>query len=241
MVVPMDDHHRVCLLLAAWNDHGYRTRHQLARLLADRGIASVMLENPLYGDRRAEPTDDRPLATVSDFAIMGRAAVVEGRSLADHLHRQGYRVGAAGYSMGGNLAAFIGSMVPFPMAVAPAASPHAAGPAFLHGVLRLSVAWDAIDPDPQQARDRLSDFLHAASVLDWDPPGHLTAAVLVAGTVDGFVPTASVQAIHRHWPGSRMEWVTAGHASLLWRNKDRLADAIENSFRLLDELEREGG
>jgi hypothetical protein len=230
MVSPGGDHDRICILMAAWNDHGYRTRRMLARILADRGIASVMLENPLYGDRRPDPNDDRPLATAAEFAIMGRAAVVEGRSLADYLRRLGHRVGVAGYSMGGNLAAFIGTTVPFPMAVSPAASPHAAGPAFMHGILRLSVAWDALDDDPDRARSRLSDFLHAATVLDYEPPGHLGSAVIVAGTTDGFVPTASVQAIHRHWPGSTMEWVSAGHATLLWRNKERLADGIEGSF-----------
>lgn len=236
MITPGGDPDRICVLMAAWNDHGYRTRRQLARILADRGIASVMLENPLYGDRRTDPDDDRPLATAADFAVMGRAAVVEGRALVNHLRGQGYRVGVAGYSMGGNLAAFVGTMVSFPVAVAPTASPHAAGPAFVHGILRLGVAWDAFDDDPDRARGELSEFLHSASVLDWEAPPHLAAAVIVAGTVDGFVPTASVQAIHRHWAGSAMEWVKAGHASLLWRNKDRLADAVEASFDRLAAL-----
>jgi pimeloyl-ACP methyl ester carboxylesterase len=52
----------------------------------------------------------------------------------------------------------------------------------------------------------------------------------MAGTVDGFIPTAAVQRLHRHWPGSRLDWVHAGHGSLMWRRKDRLVNTIEDSF-----------
>jgi hypothetical protein len=60
----------ICLLMAAWNDHGYAKRSKLARQLAEEGVASLMLENPLYGERRVDPSDDRPLASASDFMLM---------------------------------------------------------------------------------------------------------------------------------------------------------------------------
>lgn len=227
---------RLCLLMAAWNEHGYRARTKLSRLLAAAGVASLILENPLYGSRRQDPKDDRPLATAADFGVMGRAAVEEGRALLAHLRRPGRRLGVSGYSMGGNIAAFIGVTVPFPVAIAPVAGSHSPGPPFVHGIISKAIDWEALGGDTQETRDRLSEFLLAASVLDHEPPDHTRAAVLVAGTVDGIVPTSAVQAVHRHWPGSRMEWVNAGHATLLWRNRPRMAAAIVEAFDRLDEI-----
>ena len=45
---------------------------------------------------------------------------------------------------------------------------------------------------------------------------------------------AYAQAVHRHWPGSEMEWVNGGHGSLLWFHRDRLVDAVVRSFERLD-------
>ena len=49
--------------------------------------------------------------------------------------------------------------------------------------------------------DRLWSVLGAASILDYDPPPHTAAAVIMAGTKDGFVPNATTLTLHRHWPG----------------------------------------
>lgn len=236
MVSPGPDPERVLLLMAAWSEHGYRARTALARLLADAGIASLILENPLYGERRTDPGDDRPLATVADFAVMGRAAVVEGMALLGHYRRRGAVTGVGGFSMGGNIAAFIGAMVPFPTAVAPAAGSHSPGPPFLQGVMRAAVDFEALGGDDPETEQRLRDFLLSATVLDHDPPPHAAAAVMVAGTIDGFVPTAAVLALHRHWPGSKVEWVHAGHATLLWRHKDRMAQGAVDAFARLEAL-----
>ncbi|MCB2223453.1 MAG: alpha/beta hydrolase family protein [Actinobacteria bacterium] len=237
VIEPPDGAERACVLMAAWNEHGYDARTRLARLLAPHGIASVILENPHYGARRADPGDDRPLATVADFAVMGRAAVVEGLTVLAAVRREGRTPGVAGFSMGGNMAAFVGAMAPFPTAISPAAGSHSPAPPFLQGVIRTAIAWDALGGDDPDTRERLRGFFRSASVLDHDPPPHTAAAVMVAGTIDGFVPTSAVLALHRHWPGSKMEWVNAGHATLLWRNKDRMADGIVQSFDRLAALD----
>ena len=238
MISPDPRPDRICLLMAAWNEHGYGARSKLAHLLAAGGIATVMIENPFYGDRRTDPSDDRPLATVSDFAIMGRAAVVEGVTLLSHFHREGYTPGVSGYSMGGNIAAFIGALVEFPTAIAAIAASHSPAPPFLHGVMRGSIAWDALGGDDPATEQRLRAFFESATVLDHEPAPHTAAAVLVGGTIDGFVPTSAVQALHRHWPGSRVEWVRSGHATLLWRHKERMAEAVIDSFQRLDASHR---
>ena len=236
MIAPADGTERVCVLMAAWNDHGYATRTKLAELLAARGVAAVMLENPLYGDRRADRSDGLPLATVSDFALMGRAAVVEGMTLLRHYHDTGMQTAVSGYSMGGNIAAFVGALTDFPVAIAPAAAPYSPAPPFIEGVLRHGIAWAALGGDEPATRERLERFFRSASVLDHDPAPHTAAAVLVAGTIDGFVPAAAVLSLSHHWPGAQVDWIRAGHATLLWRFKDRMADAVVSSFERLDAL-----
>ena len=233
LVGPAGGAERAVVLMASWNDHGYEGRRRLAADLAARGIASAMLEQPFYGERRADPADEQPITSVADFMWMGRSAVLEGRVLADWLRRRGYRVGVTGYSMGGNLAGFLAATMPFPVAAALLAAPFSPGPPFLHGILRHTIDWEAIGGDTPEVRQRLSEILHSASILRFPAPPHTRAAVLVAATRDGYVPTASTQAVHRHWPGSSLEWVNAGHGTLLWRNRDRLVDAVVRSFERL--------
>ncbi len=227
---------RAVVLMASWNDQGYEGRRKLAADLAARGIAAAMLEQPLYGERRAEPGDEQPIATVADFMWMGRAAVLEGRVLADHLRRRGYRVGVTGYSMGGNMAGFLAATMPFPVAPALLAAPFSPGPPFLHGILRNTVDWEALGGDSPEVRERLGRILFSASILRFPAPLHTRAAVLVAATRDGYIPTAAAQAIHRHWPGSELEWVNGGHGTLLWFHRDRLVEAVVRSFERLAAL-----
>jgi hypothetical protein len=234
LVAPPGGTGRAVVLMASWNDHGYEGRAKLAAGLAARGIASALLEQPFYGARRAVPGDEQPIATVADFMWMGRSAVLEGRVLADYLRRKGYRAGVSGYSMGGNMAGFLAAAMPFPVATALLAAPFSPGPPFLHGILRTTIAWEALGGDTPEVRDRLSEVLHSASILRFPAPPHTRAAVLVAATRDGYVPTAAAQAVHRHWPGSELEWVNAGHGTLLWFHRDRLAEAVVRSFERLD-------
>ena len=226
VLAPGPDTERMVVLMAAWNDHDFDTRATLAERLAARGIGSVMLENPFYGDRRPDPDDPQPMRTVAVFGTMGRATVLEGRVLARHLHDLGHTVGVSGFSMGGNMAAFVAAMAPFPVAPAPLAAAHSPAPPFVTGVLQTTVAWEALGADDRRTRRRLEEHLLLASVTAFDPPRRSDAAVLVAGTVDGYVPTAAVQAVHRHWPGSELDWVNVGHGALIWRRKDRLVDGI---------------
>ena len=228
---------RLCLLMASWNDHDYRTRSGIGRLLLDEGIATVMLMQPFYGPRRMEAPQDQAIAHVADFGLMGRAAVLEGRALAAALRREGYRMGVSGYSMGGNIAAFVIASLPFPVAGAPLAAGASPAPAFLQGLLRGALDWEALGGE-DAARDRLTEYLAAIDVTRFPAPPHTAAAVLLAATRDGYVPTAGPQAIHRHWQGSEMDWVNSGHAHLMRKRTNRLVGAIARSFDRLDEWER---
>ncbi len=235
LVTTAEGTERVVVLMAAWNDHDYRTRLTLVRLLLERGIGAAMLENPYYGDRRPDPEDPQPMSDVATFGTMGRATVLDGRVLADHLRRAGHTVGVSGFSMGGNMAAFVAATLPFPVAASPLAAAYSPAPPFVDGVLGVTVAWDALGGDTDDTKSRLEEHLLHASVLAFPPPLRSDAASLVAGTVDGYVPTAAVQAVHRHWPGSSLDWVNIGHGGLIWRRKSRLVDGITASFERLEQ------
>lgn len=221
---------RLVVLHPGWNDESYATRMRLGRMLLAEGVASVMPMHPFYGDRRRAPDMPTAVSTVSDFCLMGRGSVMEGRSLVKALHERGYTLGVAGYSMGGNIAGFVSTTSEVPVATAPIAASYSPGPVFKTGILRHTVAWEAFGGDTDEAVDELGRVIDAASILSFPALPHTAAAVLLAATKDGFVPNATTLALHRHWPGSKMEWVTAGHGSLQWRHKDRIVATIVESF-----------
>lgn len=227
LIEPVGGADRLCLLMAAWNDHGYDTRQRLADELLQRSLASLILEIPYYGHRRTVGSNEQPIQTVADFARMGVGAVAEGRALLSHF-RDRYRMGVSGYSMGGNIGALVGATAGFPVAMAPLAASHSPGPVFLDGVISNGIQWDALGGESHRAE--LRKALTAASVLEVPAPAWAPAAVLVAAHNDGFVPTEAVRALHKHWEGSELRWRKGGHATLLWRQREVLATAITDSF-----------
>lgn len=227
LIEPAGGTGRLCLLMAAWNDHGYDTRQQLAAELLLHGIGTLILEIPYYGSRRVVAAANQPIQTVADFARMGLGAVTEGRALLRQF-RGDYAMGVSGYSMGGNISALVGAAAGFPVAMAPLAASHAPGPVFLDGVISRGVQWSALGG--RNEADRLRAALTAASVLRLPVPEWSSAAVLVAARSDGFIPATAVELLHQHWTGSELRWQSGGHATLLWRQRPALANAIADSF-----------
>ncbi len=233
LIAPRSGTDRVVVMMAAWNEHDSRARFGIARRLAQRGIGTLVLENPYYGVRRPDDHDGQPIRTVDDFFRMGIGALTEGRGLLATVRSWGKVPGVAGYSMGGNLAALVSSTMPFPVATAPLAASYSPSPVYLDGVLRSGIDWAPLGGE-NAAEAHLRETLLSASVLDRPPPDHARHAVLVSARSDGYVPPAATEALHDHWPGSELRWIGGGHATLLWFHKRALADAIEDSFdRLL--------
>ena len=232
MVSPVLEPKRIVLLMAAFNDHGYSTRYALARHLAQRGIASVMLENPLYG-RRRNNQHKQATRTVLDLLVMGKAATLEGVSVLDALRRgTKARLGVSGYSMGGNIAALVGSVNPFPIALAPLAPPHSPGPVFAEGVLSRTVNWGSLGG--LNRRKDLGEILGSASALHFPAPPHSAYAVVAAPRGDGYIPRQTTKDLNRHWAGSEHRWLPGGHASLWMFGKAKLAAAVEAAFMRLE-------
>ena len=214
-----------CLVMPAWNQEGYRSRTPFAVGLARRGIGALIPESPYYGSRRIH-TGGPPIRTVADFALLGRAVIAEALALLGSLRRRG-PVGVTGYSMGGNLAAFVGALSTEPLAIAPLAPSHSPGPVYLEGALRRSIAWEALG---RGAADRLARLLGAATVLSLPPTPSTAAAVLVAASYDGYVPAQATVELHQHWPGSELRWVRAGHGTLWWLHRRLLVAAVVDAF-----------
>lgn len=227
-VSPPEETNRVAVLMPAWNEHDPKVRVAMAGHLARKGIRSIILENPYYGSRRPMPEHGQPIRTVSDFMVMGAAAVNEARGILMWFHDDGWDIGISGYSMGGNTAAIVAATMPVPVAAAPLAASHSPGPVFLDGVLRDGIAWDALGGRSQEGK--LRSTLGSISVLNVEPAPHTQHAVVVQVSHDGYVPATAVEALSDHWPGSELRVVRGGHATAIWYRKDQLTDAIVDSF-----------
>ncbi len=227
-VSPPEKTNRVVVLMPAWNEHDPKVRVSMAGHLARKGIRSIILENPYYGSRHPNPDHDQPIRTVSDFMVMGAAAVSEARGILTWFHEQGWDAGVSGYSMGGNTTALVAATMPVPVAVAPLAASHSPGPVFLDGTLRGGIAWDALGGRAQEGR--LRSTLGSVSVLNIEPAPHTAHAVIVRASRDGYIPVSAVEALADHWRGSDLRVVRGGHATAIWYRKDQLTDAIVDSF-----------
>lgn len=233
LIEPREGAERCVLLLAAWNDHTFTTRTAIGTRLAASGIASLLLENPYYGERRPAPEPWQSIQTVVDMARMGRAAIEEGRALLQYGQDElGFQMGVSGYSMGGAHAAYVAATSPIPVATAPLAPSHSPAAVFKDSALAAGVGLAT-----ESERRRFNAYLDSVSVLNFAAPPHTGAAVLVAAVDDGYVPYESAQAIHRHWPGSKLIKTGGGHASLLLMRKPILVRAIRDSFDRLYESE----
>ena len=225
-VAPAGGTRRSCLVMPAWNDEGFRGRTPFAVALARRGIGAFLLECPFYGSRRVH-ADGPGIRSVAEFALMGRAVVAEALALVAATADHG-TVGVTGYSMGGNLAAFVGALSPVDIAVAPLAASHSPGPVFCGGALRAGIRWDVFGG--ADAEPRLAVALGSVSVLSLPPTPSTATAVLVAARRDGFVPPTATVELHRHWPGSELRWCPGGHGTSWWFRRRTLVDAVADAF-----------
>jgi len=211
----------VCLHLAASNEEGYRRRTALAVRLARHGIASLLLENPFYGRRRIRTGD--PVRSVGELLTMGSAAVQEAHGLL--LGVEGVR-GVSGYSMGGNIAALVAATFAHQLVTVPLAPSPSPAVVFTEGLLSRFVDWDTLGC----TRSALADVLDRASALSLPPPRRTDWAIIVAARGDAYIPRHSVEALHRHWPGSELRWAPGGHLSLATTGRPRLVAAIVDAF-----------
>lgn len=140
----------VCLHLAGTGDHGFwRRRSLLARpLLKETNIASVILENPYYGQRKPPDQFRSSLQNVSDLFVMGGALVLESLAIFHWLEGQGYwPLGITGISMGGHMASLAASNWHKPLSLIPCLSWSTASSVFTQGVLSGAIPWKMLQEE----------------------------------------------------------------------------------------------
>jgi esterase/lipase len=170
----------------------------------------------------------------ADLNLMGAATLQEGRSLLQWLHRQGYgRLGVCGISMGGQMAAQVGALYEYPAAIAACITPHSAVAVFTEGILKNYLAWDVLDRELDgsgRAFDLMRDFLNLTDIRHYPVPVNPRACFLVAAAKDAYIPPESAMIVHRHWPGSTMEWLGSGHVGAFLFHHRKFLDAVIKAF-----------
>ncbi len=223
-----------CVMLAASRDEGYWIRERVFGPLTGRGIDLYLLENPYYGLRRdgRGPSD----ITVSDHGLMALAMVLEARALLHQLRNQYDKLVVAGYSMGGHMAALTAAVTPLPVACAALATGASASAIYTRGMLSWSVDFDTLGggaAGSAAARDRLRELFDIADVSCYRPPVREDATVVSGCTRDGYVFQSETERLHRHWKGSTLRWIDAGHFSALLTQRRALCECVEEAVAKL--------
>jgi len=229
----------VCVHFAATGDEGFsRRRIAIALPLARAGIGSVILENPYYGTRRPAGQHGKMLRHVSDLWKMGAATVAEGTALLRRLRQEGYRrLGVAGISMGGSMAAQAAAILGEPLAVTCCITAHSASAVFTEGILSRYLAWDVLQGElggRGEAVTWMRQILSRTDVRNYPPPVASRAAVLVAARNDAYIPAESVRLLHAHWPGSTLRWIDTGHIGAFLFHRRNFLQATIDAFTRLD-------
>lgn len=227
----------VALHLAASGDQTYAVRLRFAAPLLRHRIGALVLEHPFYGTRRPRTQPRHALRSVSDFDLMGRAAMLEAlgllRWLDEELHVP--RLGVTGYSMGGQLAAMVGAAWPGPLAIVPLAPSCSPEGALRQGVFRDVAHWPSLsrDGDEAAARRELLAHLSRLAVTRLHPPRLPKAAIVVGTRRDGVVPPSDMEQIARHW-SAELRWLPAGHVSAVLLHARAMRQAVLEAFTRLD-------
>jgi Alpha/beta hydrolase domain containing 18 len=218
-----------CVILAASRDEGYWIREQVFLPLTARGIDLFLLESPYYGLRR----DGRGPSeiTVADHGLIALGMVLEARALLEHLQPKYRKLAVAGYSMGGHMAALTAAVSPMPLACAALATGASASAIYTRGLLSWSVDLDTLGGDV--ARDRLRTLFDVADITNFPPPIRVDAAVVSGCTRDGYVLQSETELLHRHWQGSELRWIDAGHFSALMTQRQALRACVEQAVERL--------
>ncbi len=223
-----------CVILAGSHDEGYWVRERVFGGLNARGLDLYLVENPFYGRRRT--AGGLSAITVSDHALMALGMVLEARALLTHLLGQYEKLAVAGYSMGGHMAAITAAVSPFPVACAALAAGASAGIIYTRGLMAWSVDFDGLGGGPAQraaAQERLQRFYDAADITRYGSPVRTDAAVIGGCTRDGYVLRSETERLHRHWPGSTLRWIPAGHFSALVTRRRALCDCVAEAIEKL--------
>ena len=234
-----------CLLFPATGDHSFWRRRVLHALpLARKGIASLLLENPLYGQRKPKAQFRSNLLHVYDLYVMGAQIQFDTVVLLNWLERNGLGpLGLAGMSLGGYMSSISATVWPKELALVNFLGPATASGVFTRGLLSFSCSWKAITAEVSRhhpdititnAREYLRRQMDDVTGIYLYPrPPSTRGFIIVAAKEDAYIPLEDIELFKDFWPGAEMRYLQTGHVgSFLFHNADYLT-AIEDAFARL--------
>lgn len=236
-------------LLVHTGDHGYTIRLKNNAIpLAEQGIASLLIENPFYGNRKPENQIRSSLRHVTDLIVLGGALVGEVNGLFNYFEESGeygpYVV--SGFSMGGLISGFCATLSPFNgnksgIGIVPCVAPHSAKPIFCGGLLHERVDWETLCSQlpsacnsKQNAKEKLEEVLDRTDLRTFPLPQIPEASIIICAEHDQYVPNSG-PVIHEHWKGSQLRFLpAAGHVTTSLLHRRVLNLAIQDSIQILN-------
>jgi hypothetical protein len=210
----------ICVVLAASGQEGYEWRRTaLALPLAQRGVATVILESPFYGIRRSDhllPEESIVYDRVSDVYVHGYAQVHEACGVLAVAHSLGFRrLSVAGLSFGASMATVAATRCPFDVGlagIAPGTGPHV----FCSGTLRAVSDFSFLPTPLEPELERLSARFQAdCGIENFGQPRARHRLFLAAAYADAYIPSHLVHDLV-HYLGlqdSQITWLLGGHIS----------------------------
>jgi hypothetical protein len=212
-------------------------RISMAIPLIQKGIGSVLLENPFYGRRRPKDQKGVVLKTFTEFLRMSRATTDEGIALLRYLRKEGYsNLGVTGISMGGYVAITAAARSELELAVAACIPSHSGSPVYIDGALSRACDWKSLQsdsPNKNDARHFMRLILDRADIRSFPKPKRPDAMIIVGAQNDGYIPNYSTKIIKNHWSESTIRWVSTGHVGSFLFCLGDFRKAVVDSFRLL--------
>ena len=191
------------IVLASWRDEDAKVRTRLVGPAVRAGVAVLIPGAAFYGGRRRAGQVGSAIRYVADLIGMGRATVTEARVLLAWARTRYERIGVAGYSMGGQMAAMTAALCRWPVRFVGVATSVSPARVFFDGPLHADVA---SAPLGEGGLAKLRVIMERLNVLDLDPPCDVERALLVGTRDDAIVPPADTRAIARHW-GVNPRWI----------------------------------
>lgn len=182
---------------------------------------------------------------VVDLITLGAALIGEVSALFNHFHSSGlygpYVV--SGFSMGGLISGFCGTILPFNeqkmIGIVPCVAPHSASPIFCEGILQERIDWDTLcNQLPSgcnsklHAKEKLRWILDRTDLRNFPLPKVPEASIIIAGEHDQYVPN-SANIIHEYWKGSQLRFIPSGHITTSLLHRKVVNQAILNSIETL--------
>lgn len=216
-----------CIMLPALGD----SRDILAKLIAwpllRAGVAVILPRVPFYSSRNINGISNFGLEKFSNQLYMAGAVVSETRSIIHWLHANNKRVALAGYSMGGVINAYTLSGLKYSIPAALGATAFDPSKAVFGGLLANKIIrqskHEGFEEELRQSMGRLS-------FANFPVPEDCSQITLIACMKDGLIAPEEVQSLHRHWQGSKLLTLNAGHASGMFRSAIPIKNAVLDAF-----------